>query len=46
MDLSAPNIGFRCGNCPEGYLGDGKNCQKQEGMCVCVKICKKKTQQL
>ena len=43
MDLSAPNIGFRCGNCPEGYLGDGKNCQKQEGMCV-LKYVKKNQQ--
>ena len=32
MDLSAPDRGFKCGNCPEGYIGDGENCQKKEGM--------------
>ena len=36
MDLSAPDRGFKCGICPEGYIGDGKNCHKQEGIYICI----------
>lgn len=26
LDVSAPDVGAMCGECPEGYSGDGEKC--------------------
>eukprot|EP00959_Pyramimonas_sp_CCMP1952_P463212 9484527-Pyramimonas_sp.AAC.1 len=26
-DIPAPSVGFVCGNCPVGYIGDGQTCE-------------------